>query len=182
VTRASAFLPVAALALVGCGTELPSVPMPPMPPTSPRPTPPPTQPLSIEGPYYLTTIIDPNCADGFPRSFRRREFAITIRRAEMLSYFDFVTPDTFPSWIRGSSIFPSGSVAADGKIHVILEFYQSGAQSILVFQWSADNTLGYSATDHAIGGLVGGLVTYQDADHPQVECQSAYHQIALTPR
>ncbi|HEY6554648.1 MAG TPA: hypothetical protein VI669_14920 [Vicinamibacteria bacterium] len=130
----------------------------------------------------MTTIIDPSCADRFPRSARRREFATTIRRGEGLSYIDFDDPGTFPSWIRGSFLFPSGSVAANGDIHVILEFYQVNTGSILVFQWSADQTLDYSAQDRAIGGLIGGLVTYKDADYQQVECTSAYHQIALTPR
>jgi hypothetical protein len=185
---ASAVLPllVAALAAQGCGTDVPTVP--PLPSASPSapPTAPPTQPLPIEGPYYLTTIIDPSCADRFPRTVRRREFAITVRRAEGLSYFDFVSPDTIPIWIRGSFILPSGYVAANGDIHVILEFYenfsQNGTRSNLLIYWAGDKTFAYSAPDRAIGGVIGGYVTYAEDDDPQVRCESAYHQIAITPR
>jgi hypothetical protein len=186
VASAVLSLLVAALAAQGCGTDLPTVP--PLPPASPSvpPTAPPTQPLPIEGPYYLTTIIDPSCADRFPRSVRRREFAINVRPAEERSYFDFVTPDTFAIWIRGSFIFPSGYVAGSGDIHVILEFYQNfsqnGTRSNLTIYWDGDKTFAYSAPDRAIGGLIGGCVRYAEDDDPEVRCESAYHQIALTPR
>ena len=173
---------LAALAAVGCSTETPSAPTVPSPSPSASPTTAPSLPLPIEGSYYLTTIIDPSCADRFPRSVRRREFAITIRPAPTLSYFDFVTPDTFASWIRGSFTFPSGHLAADGNISVILDFYQDGAHSRLSIGWYGDTTLAYSAPDRAIGGLVGGRVAYAEDDDPQVECASSYHQIALTPR
>ena len=105
-----------------------------------------------------------------------------MRRAEGLSYFDFASPGIVIPELPGAFSFSSGSVAANGDIHVLITFFEERAGSFLDFNWSAENTIGYSAPDHAIGGLIGGLVSYQDRDYPHVECTSVNHQIALTPR